>query len=390
MAMMFKLLLLLQLEIITCFPLSSSKSSKKNRFQPKKLRPPGGGGFGGGPVDKTTYTRDESPEILGLVDFLSSHQSLGLDPSNGGAIEVGFSEEGRRGLYCTTSLKKNEIICQIPSDYGLALTEDPNDDLTIVQAAANFLRLYQKHPEASQQWKPILDALPQSLKDSQVSLTPDYYTDEELELLEFPPLIQQIKKRQKELNNLANEHDDLSLEELQFATHLVSSRSVAIPLSDISSDPALDEEGRPLLKAGKNLKVLRVLIPFLDLANHASLKNANCEFHLIDPEQDEAWFSLRTTRKIPAGRELCVAYGTTGIESSSDILRDYGFCPTDHGPVDKLMLKKLKEQEPAAYPKWTTTSEEDNFMLQEAEGRLATILNLRASLKFAEIENNKE
>lgn len=372
--------------------MTSSKSSKKNRFQPKKQRQPGGGGggFGGGPVLKKTYTRDESSEILGLLEFLCSQNSLGLDSSHGGGIEVGFSEHGRRGIFCTTSFKKNDIICQIPSDCGLALTEDPNDKLTMVQAAVNFLRLYKNHPQASQEWKPVLSALPQSPEDSHVSLTPDWYDEEELELLEFPPLIQQIKKRQQEIHDAVNQHDDLSLEELQFATHLVSSRSVAIPLSDTSNESALDDEGRPILKVEKDPKILRVLIPFLDLVNHASVKNANCELHLIDPQKDEAWFCLRAKRNIPAGRELCVPYGTTGIESSSDILRDYGFCPTDHANVDKLMMKRLKEQEPTAYPKWTTTMEEDKFMLQEAEGKLATILNLRACLKLADMENEND
>jgi len=60
------------------------------------------------------------------------------------------------------------------------------------------------------------------------------------------------------------------------------------------------------------------------------------------------------------------------------------------------MLKKLQEQEPAAYPKWTTTLKEDTFMLKDGEEEgdlgheLSTILQLRAALKKAEAESKKE
>jgi len=401
------LLLLLQhlllLQVSYGFPVTSSQSSKKNRFQPKRpKRKSGGGGFGGGnTAKKIEYTRDTSPKLLQLLEFLITQKSLGLDPSDGGAIEVGRTtgSDGRRGVFCTLPIKKKEIICQIPSDCGLALSDPANteeENVSMVQAAHNFIKLYRQDPVRLQQWKSVLDMLPQSsTDDEEMTLTPDYYEEEELELLEFPPLLQQIKDRQKEMQQIIDDEEksggDLTYDELQFATHLVSSRSVAVPIAD-ATEPMLDDEGRPVMKVGEEGKILRILIPFLDLVNHASVQNANCELHLIDPQKDDAWFALKAKRNIPAGAELSVSYGTTGFESSCDIFRDYGFVPNDHKPVDKLMLKKLHEQEPTAYPQWTTTLKEDTFMLKEGEdlGRLGAILQLRAALKRAEAENKDD
>jgi hypothetical protein len=356
--------------------ITSSKSSKKNRFQPKTNKTGGGGGFGGGGPSLLKHKPDTSTSIQNLINFLDKQGALGL--SEGAGMEVGYDEKsGIRGIFCTAAFKKAEIICQIPSDCALALSDPSSEQESgMVQASVNFLNFYADHPEASQTWKPYLDSLP--TLQSQFDATPDFYDDDELELCEFPTLMEKARDRQTEIGKLSK-GNDFPLDKLQFATWLVSSRCFNIALSESSqAEQQVDDQGRPLLST--KTRELRVLVPLLDLANHASSVKANAELHLIDPHLDDAWFALKATRSISPGQEICISYGS-GIESSVELLLNYGFVPNDNAQVDKLMMSKWQEKHGSVA--WSTTLEEDESMLQQATGRLQTILRLRANLKRA-------
>ena len=128
-------------------------------------------------------------------------------------------------------------------------------------------------------------------------------------------------------------------------------------------------------------KTIRVLLPYLDMINHSS-DNANCELHLIDPEKDEAWFAIRATRPIKAGKEITISYGT-GVESSVELLQNYGFVP-DENRIDKLMLKKGGDECLESLDDWSTTLEEDEKSLEEGGdtlGNMSNVLRLRIALK---------
>lgn len=99
--------------------------------------------------------------------------------------------------------------------------------------------------------------------------------------------------------------------------------------------PHYDERGQVIDKAQR--KTIRVMVPFIDMANHSS-DNPNCKLTLIDPEKDDAWFALETTRPIVAGKELVISYGS-GVESSIELMMDYGFVPTSNR-IDTIMLRK--------------------------------------------------
>lgn len=111
-------------------------------------------------------------------------------------------------------------------------------------------------------WKPYLDTLP-AMGSLNFSPTPDFFSDEELALLEFPRLIRQAKERREQVREVAAEKD-LPVEELQFATWLTASRAFCIsmssPSSDGSEEPKLDEKGQVIVKAGEQ-KMVRVLVP---------------------------------------------------------------------------------------------------------------------------------
>jgi hypothetical protein len=357
-------------------PITSSKSSKKSKI-PKKDRS-SGGGFGAPKRSvPTTHQVDESAPAAALIDFLLSFPSEGMGPESG--TQVGTcSQTGIRGIYATRAFSKGDILCKVPSDLALALSDPKGDDVpTVAHAGRNFLTMYVHQAQNSQTWAPYLTSLP--TREAQFGPTPDFFNSEELELLEFPRLINMAEQRKRDIEAVAAETEGMSVEDLQFATWLVTSRSFNIQISESDvGETVFDEEGRAIAKT--KIKTLCVMVPYLDLVNHHS-NQANAEVHIIDPELDDAWFALRATRPIDAGKEITICYGS-GADSSVELFSNYGFVPKEN-KIDAYMLRKGGEDCLKA-DQWSTTLEEDTFMLAELEdGPLRTILEFRARMKKA-------
>ncbi len=212
--------------------------------------------------------------------------------------------------------------------------------------------------------------------------TPDFLADDDLALLEFPRLIARAQERKHQIATLAAEQN-MSMEQLQFATWLISSRAFQLSLSSAHSEeredmPKYDERGQVIDKAQK--KTIRVLVPFLDMANHSS-DQPNCKLTLIDPEKDDAWFALEASRPIAAGKELLISYGS-GVDSTVELFMDYGFVPSSNR-MDALMLEKGGEDVISSSGGWTTTLEEDKAILEMSKDDpvLQKILQFRIQLK---------
>lgn len=360
---------------------ANALASGKSKSQGKSGRSTGGGGFGSSKKTTFIHTPDTGEESQRLLKFLNSQHAEGLEN-----IDIGFNKEtGRRGLFCTTKIKTNQKICQIPSDCALALG-DPSkngaDAPTPAHRGANLLDMYMKNEADKQLWSPYFDTLP-SQNSKLFDRTPDFFDDEDLELLEFPRVINRAKQRKKEIEEVAAERD-LTVEELQFATWLSTSRQFKffISIPDSEKDdimPDKDEKGQIISKGGEK-KAMYVLVPFIDTANHSS-DQPNCKLTLIDPEKDEAWFALEATRPIAAGKELLIAYGN-GLESSVELFENYGFVPSSN-KIDVLMLKKGGDDTISDLNGWTTTLEEDKTMVEMAKDDpvLQKILQFRIRLK---------
>ena len=116
------------------------------------------------------------------------------------------------------------------------------------------------------------------------------------------------------------------------------------------------------------------------MANHSS-DQPNAKLTLIDPHKDDALFALEATRPIKAGKEILIAYGD-GIESSVELLLNYGFVPRSN-KIDEFMLKKGGDECITSLNDWTTTLEEDQAMLAMAkdDATLEKILKFRIRLK---------
>jgi hypothetical protein len=257
------------------------------------------------------------------------------------------------------------------------------DASTFAHAARNFLQMYVNDPKAKTMWSPYLDTLP-TKDDSHFTPTPDFFDDEEIQLLEFPRIMKRARERKQQVQQVAQE-SGVDFNTVQFATWLVSSRSFGIPVAE-DSDVSTDAEGNPIQKAGEK-KTIRIFCPYLDMINHSS-DQANAELHLIDPEKDEAFIAIRATRPISAGKEITISYGSS-VESSVELLLNYGFVPLNNR-IDNLMLEKGGDGCLTSMDQWSTTLEEDELMLAEADGVLQTILEFRARLKRAYQEGKKK
>ena len=343
-----------------------------------------GGGFGAATESPLLHDPDTSDTTKGLLQFLAAQNAKGLKN-----VEIGYHQStGVRGVFGTQSFKKGQIMCKIPSDCALALS-DPSkngeDTPTLAHGGANLREMYLHNEQARAMWSPYLDLLPVQ-GSTQFDPTPDFFGEEELELLEFPRLIRQVKERKEDIAKLSAEKG-IDKGELQFSTWLVASRSFRISISTTGDDddvmPKKDEKGQIIAK--REQKQIRVMVPFIDMVNHSS-DQPNAKLTLIDPEKDDAWFALEATRPIATGKEILIAYGA-GVDSSSELLLNYGFVPQSNR-IDAYMLDKGGDGCITSLDGWTTTLEEDQAMLGMAkdDDTLQKILSFRIRLKEAYAE----
>ena len=338
-----------------------------------------GGGFGPSKEIDFLHKADTSESTQNLLQFLRSQNAKGLDD-----VEIGIHETtGVRGLFAMKNFKANQILCQIPSDCALALSDpskNEEDAPTLAHGGANFLSNYWQDEDARRMWAPYLDTLP-TMGSPQFDPTPDFFGDEELELLEFPRLMNLAKERKAQVALVAAERG-LDFDELQFATWLAASRAFRISIATQDDyDPKYDDKGQIMAKAGEQ-KAIRVMVPFIDMANHSS-DQPNARLTLIDPEKDDAWFALEASRPIAGGKEIVIAYGN-GVESSVELFMNYGFIPKTN-KIDKRMLGKGGNDCITSAEEWTTSLEEDYSMLSMTgdDATLRKILSFRIKLKEA-------
>jgi hypothetical protein len=276
------------------------------------------------------------------------------------------------------------------SDCVLALSDPAllgDDTPTLAHVGANFLQRYWQDPAQRSLWAAYLDTLPTRIVDS----TPDLWSTEEQDLLEFPRMVTSSRQRLMELqqlweslNNNANGTPSFTLQDLQWATWLVSSRSLPLTLTppksttttttDNDNDTSIvddtgvqyDERGQVIVAAAQERKSIRILVPLLDMVNHAPEPNA--KLVIVDPHKDQSWFVLEALRPIPAGKEITTSYG---VASSIELLLNYGFVPASNS-LDGYMLKKGGSDAIASVDGWTTTLQEDCNMLSMLQQQQST------------------
>lgn len=343
-----------------------------------KKRGAAGGGFGKPIAAPTSYHTETSDEISSLRGFLEKQKA------KIGHVEVGIDKVSQqRGLYTTKSWKKGQIVLKIPSDSCLALA-DPTvtESPSLPQQGAYLLTEYLENEEAQNMWDPYLKTFPLEVS----SPTPDLWEKDEIDLLEFPRCIKAAQDRKTEYGSIAKEKD-LDAERLRYAGWLVTSRSVSVSVAQNDSvEPEYDDRGQVMAKAKQ--VYIRVLVPLLDMVNHANLKDSNVRMTILDPHKDNAWFALEATRNIPAGRELKMTYGAGGSSDSVDMLLNYGIVEPGN-ELDEYMITKGGD-DVLKLSDWTTSIEEDERLLEmvQDDEPLRTILRFRTQIKRAYKKNS--
>jgi SET domain len=364
-------------------------------------------GFGGSQsrTPWKTHTTDETETTIQLLDFLNSQKSKGL-----ANIEVGYVAD-RRGIFSMKQFGTDDVVCQIPSDSVLALS-DPSqggeDAPTMAHNGLKFALLYWKNQDGRNGntdpslWIPYLNTLPQAigLTVDGRNMTPDLYdSDDEVSLLEFPRLIANVKQRKSELETVFASPEctaaGLSIQDLRYAAWIVSTRAFAIAMQSQSMDevPQYDDRGQVITTTEADRKYIRVLIPLYDMIQHDSAE-PNARIVIIDPEKDDAWFAIQATRPISPGKEIKIAYnGGLGVGvsyTSDDLLLNYGIAQTQRvNPVDSLMIKKGSGDILRTVGDWSTTLDEDQKMLDmivegdKSKEILRKILSFRIQMKKA-------
>ena len=154
------------------------------------------------------HTPDGSAEISTLIEFLSSNGSEGIGTNGGNEIGYSKAVDGLRGMFATRDFKKGEIMLKIPSALALALSDPAlggEDAPTQAHGGLNFMRMYSRNPGGMAAWEAYLDTLPGAggSSDDFVGSTPDFFTDEEIDALEFPRAVERARERRDQVNDLA-------------------------------------------------------------------------------------------------------------------------------------------------------------------------------------------
>ena len=283
----------------------------------------------------------------------------GLD-SEDSAVEIGFgSTTGMRGVFAQEDLGVGEFLFAVPFPATLVVMEDEDELTTDAYRGLMLMRKYLEPSEEAQLWRPYLDSLP--TPDFCFSPTPDFWSDDEIQLLEFPRLVREALNRKEQIRQLAEE-EGVDCDKLQFATWLAKSRCFSI---------LKVREGR--------IKTKSVLIPFFDMINHCS-DQPNAALQLVEAKaDDESFYTIITTSPIPAGTEVTISYGTNS-DSSVEHLMNYGLLE-ESNMFDIDMLHYGGEGCLNRMDDWSTSLEDDEQQLLTAKGNAKVALAFRVRMK---------
>ncbi|KAG8457345.1 hypothetical protein KFE25_014074 [Diacronema lutheri] len=336
-----------------------------------------GGGFGAPPAGCTTAT--SAAELLGGYEALYAWLDAG-GASRRVAI-AGFA--GLRGVMATEDVRKGDALIAIPSALALDLGVDAVDPLPAARAflgAWHALRAARTGSAADPRalaFAPFFDAIP-PMGSADLS-TPDFFSDEELRELQWPPLEAEVAARASALRAAANA-GGFDPAELNWARWVVLSRVLTV------------QDALPTAPARK------LLIPLVDMCNH-HLSRANA----IPSGRVGGRLNVLAARDIARGEQVLIQYGG-GALSNDRLLAEYGFI--DGSPpaleLDVLMLARAlrSARSPGASADGsplpplptaalsTTTLAQDERLLADAAAcppgsRLAAAVRFRAMLKRA-------
>jgi SET domain len=338
-------------------------------------------------ADNSIYIPDISREMQQLMhELLASEECEGID-----ATAIGFRcTDCRRGVFARESFAPGEYILAIPFTSTLLVhesfsgEEEPSD----IQLGYHFwTTFFQRNDPGDEHlkgpwWNTYLDCLPKQ-NSSQFTPTPEFWTEDAIDAIEVPMLVQEMKRRQQAVNDTIRQyhpnatsgmHEKLC-NDLLFAAWLVRSRGFTTVKTRSQSSCQL---------GGTVARRRTVLIPYMDFINHESNDLfVNAEIDVVESKSDEeSFFALTCRRPIAVGDEILIQYGT-GQENTLDLFSKYGFYTADSINIydESFFLDSFDGNNI-----WTSSIENDEHVLQTkiVSDDMKSALKLRLHLKRIE------
>ncbi|KAK1857788.1 hypothetical protein I4F81_000403 [Pyropia yezoensis] len=298
-------------------------ATSKKRRSGKAPAAGGGGsriaarGFGGAPAAATGARPLQSGAYAALSRYLLAGAANVRRVAIADIPAPGGEGPPLRGVIATEAIPAGAVMCSLPRSLAVDLGSEGKNPGVV---ALELLRLMDGAAAGGggggrgrPLLAPVFDCLP-ALGSAEV-LTPDWYTAEELDALEYRPVVTEVLARQQLLRStyedavaadpaVADRLDRMGgYERYLWAVFIVVSRSYTIA----------EASGAPPRK---------YLLPLFDMANHhpASPHTMSCR---------GGSFQLVAGAPVAAGEEICLVYGGTAQLGNDRLLMDYGFVNTE-------------------------------------------------------------
>jgi len=260
---------------------------------------------------------------------------------SGGKVHAAVCMQAGRqgfGLAAGVPVRAGEVLVQLPVELQLMQHSDDARQLTdlidrvpaeLWQAKMALCLLRQRSKGAQSAFAPYIDLLPAVHHG-----VPMFWNGDTLQLLQYPPLVEQVKKRSRFLIDLSKDIDNAV-----FSNQRIDANALGWALTSVSSrafrvgrvggghvvGARAEEGGKEGGGSGENRWAL---LPLIDMANHSFSSNAEvlCEM--------DGSVSLLARRDLAPQEPVLVNYGNLSNEL---LLLDYGFL-MDPNPHDRCAL----------------------------------------------------
>jgi len=363
----------------------ASKSGSGGRAGVSRVKPAGGA---------AAATWASTPTALGppgaaLINPAYEELTAWLTAEGANLASVAIADfDGLRGVMATRSIAPGEEIVAIPATCAVDLGVQGADPLP-----AALRMLAQREMDEGSRREVYYSTLPPP--DSLDLCTPDFFSEKEMQMLQWPPLIVATRKRgaavRKALGGTAPSGETPITElaiaggrmrEVRWAVWLIQSRVLTV-LGPDSQGKERVSSARPLVVAAPVPSHClapppstghKLLIPFIDMFNH----RASSPHYLTG--RTDGMLRVVAGQPIVAGEQIEIVYGTSET-SNEDFLGCYGFVDLAAAPADEALLRAHPEAKPMLLK---TSVEEDEALLAAAPPPKEELaLRFRLALKRA-------
>ncbi len=281
---------------------------------------------------------------------------FGYLKSSGAKLDaVGLADfDGLRGVVATRKIKKGDDIVSIPASCAIDLGINSDDP---VPAALNMLRTRAAEYGGSPR-DAYWDLLPPP--DSPDLCTPDFFSEKELLMLRWPPLVVEVRRRSaaiREALGCAAPSGETSVDELSAAGGALRELRWAV----------WAVQSRVLTVLGPDRAGHKLLIPFIDMFNHKPTSR-----HYLTGRTDGA-LRVVAGETVAPGEQIFIVYGTPET-TNAEFLGHYGFLDAAAAGADAALLRAYPEAAAALL----ATADDD--MPQPATPNEAMALRFRGAL----------